>query len=218
MSPASWVTCARLALAPVIWLLALHGAGRLVGICLILAAATDVLDGYLARRLHQESTAGARLDALADTALLVSAGTALAVLHPEIVRDESTLLLIAAVTYAGSCIAGIAAFGCVVDPRQATSKIAGGLLYLFALVTLLTGAYEPLLLTAALLALVLSSLRGAVTAARKLRTDSTTIQPSGSARRQRSHAPHALNGVGSSASAITSMAISAAPTTNEGRS
>lgn len=38
-----------------------------------LALALDILDGYLARRLHQETRAGALLDPLADKILLISA-------------------------------------------------------------------------------------------------------------------------------------------------
>ncbi|TMC69202.1 MAG: CDP-alcohol phosphatidyltransferase family protein [Chloroflexi bacterium] len=63
------VTWLRLLLLPVIWVLAMLGHGRLVGAGLVLAGVTDFLDGYLARRLGQESSAGARLDAIADRSL-----------------------------------------------------------------------------------------------------------------------------------------------------
>ena len=51
----------RLLLIPIIWIAALMGNGRLVGVGLLVAGATDFLDGYLARRLGQASEAGARL-------------------------------------------------------------------------------------------------------------------------------------------------------------
>jgi phosphatidylglycerophosphate synthase len=208
MSAADCVTFLRLLLVPFIWLLALQGQGRLVGFGLILAGVTDVLDGYLARRLGQVSTRGARLDAVADLTLLVSAAGWLQLLHPEIARDNGALLATTAALYAGGVTAGLIVFRRVVDPRQLTSKIAGGSLYVFAVITLLTGDYEPLLLRLALLALIVSSVESIVTAIR-------TIQASGIASSNRSQAPQASNDVASSPSPITSIPTSAMPTANE---
>jgi len=197
-----------LLLVPFIWVLALQGQGRLVGFGLIVAGVTDVLDGYLARRLGQVSTRGARLDAVADLMLLVAAAGCLQLLHPEIARDNGALLATTAALYAGGVAAGLIVFRRVVDPRQLTSKIAGGSLYVFAVITLLTGDYEPLLLRLALLALIVSSVESIVTAIR-------TIQASGIASSNRSQAPQASNDVASSPSPITSIPTSAMPTANE---
>ena len=79
-------------LIPVIWFAALLGNGRLVGVGLLLAGATDFLDGYMARRLGQESRTGARLDSLADNLLLVSAMAWIQLLHPEILRENTALV------------------------------------------------------------------------------------------------------------------------------
>ena len=73
MSAADWLSSLRLMLVPLIWIPALQGHGRLVGLGLIAAGATDVLDGYLARRRGEVAPRGARLDAIADIVLLVSA-------------------------------------------------------------------------------------------------------------------------------------------------
>ena len=62
----------RLALAPVLILLALHGHPRAVAAVLAASFATDVLDGYLARRLGQISELGAKLDSLGDFAIYAS--------------------------------------------------------------------------------------------------------------------------------------------------
>jgi len=208
MSAADCLTLSRLLLVPFIWLLALQGQGRLVGFGLIGAGLTDVLDGYLARRLGQVSTHGGRLDAIADLVLLVSAAAWLQLLHPEIARDNGSLLAAAAALYAGGVATGVIVFRRVVDPRQLTSKIAGGALYMFGVITLLTGDYEPLLLRLALLALIVSSVESIIAAIR-------TIHASGIASSNRSQAPQASNDVASSPSPITSIPTSAMPTANE---
>ena len=208
MPAADYLSFLRLLLVPLIWLVALQGQSRLVGVGLIAAGVTDALDGYLARRLGQVSTRGARLDAIADIVLLVSAAAWLQLLHPEIARDNGALLATTAALYACGVAAALIAFRRVVDPRQLTSKIAGGALYTFAVITLLMGGYEPLLLRLALLALIVSSVESIVTAIR-------TIQARGIASSNRSQAPQASNDVASNPSPITSIASSATPTANE---
>ena len=67
------VTMVRVALAVVIaWLLIQGGAEGviLVGILLVVAWATDALDGFLARRLGQSTLAGALFDMVADRLLM----------------------------------------------------------------------------------------------------------------------------------------------------
>ena len=215
VSLADALTCLRLLLVLLIWPLALQGHGRLVGLGLIGAGVTDFLDGYVARRLGQSSPRGARLDGIADIVLLLSAAAWLEVLHPEIMRENVGLLVAAAALYAGGVAAGWIAFRRVVDPRQLASKIAGGLLYLFAITSLLTGAYEPLLLRIAVLALMISSVEGIIAAVGRRLAESRTIQAKGIASNTRSHAPHASNGVASNASPITSIPSSPIPTTND---
>jgi cardiolipin synthase len=191
----------RLLLIPILSLATLVGNGRLVGIGLLAAGATDFLDGYLARRLGQESQTGARLDSLADNLLLVSAMAWIELLHPEILRENAVLI---AVTF-GLCLASLP----VGRPHSFTSKVAGGALYSFAVITLLAGGYEPLLLWLAAAAFIASSAEALLIHA------SHTIHAIGSARKQRSQAPQEPNVVGISASPTSSIATSAMPTTTE---
>ena len=210
MSAADWTTGARLVLIAVMWPLALAGEGLVLGIGLIAAALTDALDGFLARRSGSASGRGARLDALADTALMLSVAAWLAMLHPEVVRGLGVPLLAAAGLYAASVAASWTAFRRLVDPRQLSAKATGGLLYLFALVTLLTGVFVPALLAAALVALAASSAETIFTATR-------TIHANARASRTRSHAPQAPNEVASSARPTASAATSATPSARERR-
>jgi cardiolipin synthase len=68
------VTVARLALLPVyVWLLFTTGHELAAGFLLGTLGATDWVDGYLARRLHQVTTLGKVLDPIADRVLVVTA-------------------------------------------------------------------------------------------------------------------------------------------------
>lgn len=204
MSAADWLTSARLLLVVLLWPVAVAGAGVLVGLGLIAAGLTDALDGYVARRSGRQSTRGARLDAVADIAVMLSAAAWLELLHPQIAAESWPILTVTAVLYAASLGAG------GVDPRQASGKVAGGLLYLFALLTLLTGEYEALLLAAALVALAVSSLETIFKA-------TTTIHATARASRTRSHAPQALKGVSRSTAPLASVVTSPTPSATDTR-
>lgn len=205
------LTGIRLLLIPILWIAALLGNGRLVGVGLLAAGATDFLDGYLARRLGQESTAGARLDSLADNLLLVSAIAWIELLHPEILRENTALVAVTIGLYIASLSAG--------RLNLFSSKVAGGALYTFGVITLLSGGYEPLLLWLAAGTFMLSSaealLAKLVSPPRRRRSETNTIHAMGSARKQRSQAPHAAKVVGSSASPTSSIPTAAAPNANE---
>jgi cardiolipin synthase len=64
------LTAARLALAPYLFLLMFRHQYRTVIPLFIVIGVTDVVDGYLARRLHAASRLGAYLDPIADKILL----------------------------------------------------------------------------------------------------------------------------------------------------
>lgn len=87
----------RLACAPVLLVLAWHGATGVFLALFALGLASDVLDGVLARRLGLESEFGARLDQWADFALWVSFPVAAWWLWPEIVRREAAYVILALV-------------------------------------------------------------------------------------------------------------------------
>ena len=197
---------ARILLIPALTVAALAGNGRLVGFGLLLAGATDFLDGYLARRLGATTPGGARLDALADNLLLVGALGWLLWLHPDIVMTMGALVASAFAVHLASVTAGLIRFGKVVSPHRLGAKLAGGCLYAFALVTLLSGAYEPLLLTIAAGALIASSTENLLI---------TMTEAIATSRKARSHRPHAEKLVGTSTPAIPSSPIIATPSARE---
>jgi phosphatidylglycerophosphate synthase len=85
----------RLAIVPVLLLLAWHGALAPFLIGFALGLASDVLDGWLARRLGQVTELGARLDQWGDFALWASLPLAAWWLWPEILRREAVYVGIA---------------------------------------------------------------------------------------------------------------------------
>src|SRR5450756_2481464 len=191
----------RLLLIPALWLAALAGNGRIVGIGLLAAGTTDFLDGYLARRFAIPDPAGARLDSLADNLLLLSAMAWIELLHPEILRENTVLVAATFGLYLVSLSTGLIKFHQLGNLHLYSSKVAGGALYSFAVITLVAGVYEPLLLWLAAAALMVSSAEtllaqvllssvdenmGSIFLALRRRADSRNIQPIGNARRQRS--------------------------------
>jgi len=70
MKIANILTISRLVLAPIILILILYRIWVAVVVLLLIAFATDILDGYLARRLEQESKFGKVLDPVADKILV----------------------------------------------------------------------------------------------------------------------------------------------------
>lgn len=69
---ANQLTLLRMALVPVLVLLVLAHELVWAGVVFVVAAATDVLDGWIARHGHQQTTLGAVLDPLADKMLMAA--------------------------------------------------------------------------------------------------------------------------------------------------
>jgi phosphatidylglycerophosphate synthase len=74
----SAVTTLRLAAAPVFYFAALNAAYAVAAAVFALAAASDILDGFLARRLGVSSGPGAYYDATADFVFVIAAFAAFA--------------------------------------------------------------------------------------------------------------------------------------------
>lgn len=199
------MSVARLLLATAVVWCGVAGQGRLAGVLLVLAAATDVVDGRMARR-RGPTRRGALLDAIADTALLVATSVALTLLHPQILTEQGAIVAATGAVYGIGMVATWRAERRLVDPRRLTGKIAGGALYTFALLTFFGGVYLPVLLATALLALALSGADAILSATR-------TIQMSATPSTARSHAPHHVNGVSSKTPPTASIATSTIPGT-----
>jgi CDP-alcohol phosphatidyltransferase len=90
----------RLATAPVLLLLAWYGYSYAFLAVTTASFASDVLDGYLARRLGQTSALGAKLDSVSDFVLYITLPLGAWWLWPDMVRRELPFFL----TVLASCV------------------------------------------------------------------------------------------------------------------
>lgn len=91
------ITLGRLACLPVLWGFAFQHKPVWVGVGTLILLLTDILDGQLARRLHQVTALGAKLDSLADNLLIPSALIWLLMLRPEILQSRNLIAFVVAV-------------------------------------------------------------------------------------------------------------------------
>lgn len=153
------LTVLRLALIPVLWAAAGFGLTAVVAVGLTCAALTDALDGYLARRLGQVSSFGSRLDAVADTAMLISTASWTVMLRPEVIHDHPVLVTFATLLALGSLAVGWVRFRRVADLHLYSARAAAIAGYPFVVHTLLQKRdhyLEPLFYLTVALALVAS--------------------------------------------------------------
>ena len=66
------ITIARISLLPFMWIFAVYKYLNVLAILLIIVEIGDILDGYVARKLKQESKFGGKLDALSDSLVYIS--------------------------------------------------------------------------------------------------------------------------------------------------
>ncbi len=77
---ATWITLSRIMLTPFIVLSLINQSWVVAGILFSVAALSDMLDGFLARLLNEQTVLGASLDPIADKILLLASLTTLAAL------------------------------------------------------------------------------------------------------------------------------------------
>jgi len=83
----------RLASVPVLLVLAWNGRAAAFLVVLVCALLTDLLDGFLARRLGQVSSLGARLDSWGDFAVYMATPLCAWWLWPELIAREAAYVL-----------------------------------------------------------------------------------------------------------------------------
>src|SRR5690606_25427113 len=123
-------------------ILALAGQATWLGVGVMVAALTDVVDGPIARRLRRSTARGSRLDSIADHALTASTGVWIVLLRPEFVVEQLALLIAWAALGGSALLVGWVRFRRIGDLHLYSAKAAGTLGYLFAIWLLLFGTYS----------------------------------------------------------------------------
>lgn len=144
LTPADRLTLFRLVVLPVLWALAYLGESTYLGIGLVVAGLTDVLDGPVARMTGRASRFGSQLDSVADILLMGSILVWMAWLYPEFFSDNAAPLLVWAGVGVVALVATLLRFGRLGDLHLYSAKTAGVVCYLFAIWLFLTGGYHPL--------------------------------------------------------------------------
>lgn len=127
----------RLGLVPVLVVLAFAGAETAFLVGLVTGFATDVADGYLARRTGSASELGARLDSWGDLALFGSLPLCAWLLWPDVMTAEARFLVVAVVAFVAPMLLGFARFGRLTSYHTWGAKLTSwamgaGALVLFA--------------------------------------------------------------------------------------
>jgi CDP-diacylglycerol---glycerol-3-phosphate 3-phosphatidyltransferase len=144
------LTGIRFLLSPILWIFAMTGEPFYVGIGLIVAFASDALDGHLARKLGLVSEFGAKFDSLTDLLLTGSAVAWFFMLRPQVFAENALILVIAIVIYAAALSVGWIRFGPLAQLDLYWSKLAAGTEYIFIIHAFLFGRYNQILLSIAI--------------------------------------------------------------------
>jgi phosphatidylglycerophosphate synthase len=155
-SAANWVTFLRLALAPVLWILALQGKFILVSYGLLLVILTDILDGQLARLLDQCTALGARLDSMADHIIMISSVAWLIMARPDIISAKKGICIAVLLIYFSAILIGFIKGGRFGGAHLLEGKIFGVFGYFFLIYSLL-GYYSDFVFYAAMVTWVIHS-------------------------------------------------------------
>ena len=137
------ITFLRFGLVLTMIVLAWCGAAKGFLCSLVSCILTDVIDGYLARRLNQVTELGTLLDSVADLAMFSCLPVCAWLLWPDIVRRESGYLLVALASYAIPIALGFLKYGRLTAYHTRGGKLSVGLMGGTPLILFLGGPAWP---------------------------------------------------------------------------
>ena len=144
------LTWTRIVLLAPLWCLALLEERILLGVLLAIALGTDAIDGYVARKLGEESAYGASLDSRADNLIYISVICWLPLLFWNMVAMYWIPILVTVILLLSPLVFGLVYYRKQITFHLYTSKLSaiiGGVFYLHALFF----EYSPILLWLTLL-------------------------------------------------------------------
>ena len=151
----SWIpnaiSLARLACLPVLLALAWSGQDRWFAWLLLPALASDVLDGWLARRLDAVSRLGSLLDSVADILLVLVMVYAIWPLHPGVAQEHGWIFLGVVAIWCVAHLASLLRYGRLASFHTRLVRAGIFAFSLFAVVLFWWGLQPQLLYFAAIL-------------------------------------------------------------------
>jgi len=133
----------RLALAPVLLVLAWTGRPTAFLAVLVVALASDACDGFLARRLRQATALGTRLDSWGDLAIYTLVPLCAWWLWPDLLRREAPVVAAAVAAYALPIAIGALRYGRLTSYHTWGAKLSAVLLGTSALLLFAGGPALP---------------------------------------------------------------------------
>jgi phosphatidylglycerophosphate synthase len=118
------ITFYRAVASPVILFLIIKGEYDLFKWMLALSFFTDAIDGYLARRFKVESTAGSRLDSLADDLTILAAIFGMVVFRREFLNSQIYVIAILLVLFSLQTIFALVRYGRITSFHTYLAKTA----------------------------------------------------------------------------------------------
>lgn len=118
------VSFIRILMVPVLLALALNQQPVWYIAALIFTGFTDVLDGYLARRLNQITELGSHLDSWGDFTVYSTMAVCAWLLWPDIVKQQSSYFIIIVISFTLPVIVGLVRFMALTSYHTWSVKVA----------------------------------------------------------------------------------------------
>lgn len=136
------ITALRIYLLPLLWFFALFDLSIHLGIGLIIAVFSDVLDGFVARRLKQANDMFSKFDSIADMFLTVSVVGWLVILRWEIFVDHPYISLITFGLFVTRIMISLLKFKHLAYLHLSMAKLGGLVQAIFVIHSFLWGGYH----------------------------------------------------------------------------
>lgn len=118
------VSFIRVLLAPVLLVLAINQQSVWFVLVVVFSEFTDVLDGYLARRLNQITALGSHLDSWGDFLIYSVLAISAWLMWPDIVRREAVYFLLIVISFTLPVLVGLVKFGTLTSYHTWGVKLA----------------------------------------------------------------------------------------------
>ena len=118
------VSFIRILLAPLLFYFAFNQEPVWFLAALMFSGFTDVLDGFLARILHQVTTLGSRLDSWGDFTIYTTMAICAWILWPDIVAEELISYVVIVISITSPVIVGLLKFRTITSYHTWTVKVA----------------------------------------------------------------------------------------------